>query len=79
MADMRILSQLLRELGMTQAAFAAASGIRVPTLRSLERGVGTIRSLAAVLPVLGLRWAWAECAEAPRQGLARLRRVLGLP
>ncbi len=63
---------------MTQAAVAAASGISVPTLRSLERGVGTIRSLAEVLPVLGLRWAWAAGEEPAHSGLARLRRVLGL-
>ena len=63
---------------MTQAAVAAASGISVPTLRSLERGVGTIRSLTAVLPVLGLRWSWPGGEETSHQGLARLRRVLGL-
>ena len=55
-----------------------ASGISVPTLRSLERGVGTIRSFAAILLVLGLRWAWTEGEETPHQGLARLRRVLGI-
>ena len=78
MADRWILSQARRGLGMTQAAVAAASGISVPTLRSLERGVGTIRSLAAVLPVLGLRWSWPEGEETPHQGLARLRRAAGL-
>jgi len=78
MEDARILSQLRRERRVAQAAVTAAAGISVPTLRLLERGVGTIGSLAVVLPVLGLHWAWAAGEEPAHAGLARLRRAAGL-
>jgi transcriptional regulator with XRE-family HTH domain len=78
MPKLPFLSDRRRDLGLTQAALARSAGISIPTLRGLERGAGSLRSLAAVLPLLGLSWGWCEAEDPPGAALAALRRVQGL-
>ncbi|MDD8022288.1 MAG: helix-turn-helix domain-containing protein [Paracoccaceae bacterium] len=66
-----------RELGFTQATVATEAGISIPALRNLERGRGSIGSLARVLSALELRWSWTEEDHAG-PALAERRRAAGL-
>ena len=46
-----------RELGFTQQRLADAASIDLATVRGLEQGVGTLSSLAAVMAILGRKFA----------------------
>ena len=78
MSSLQILKSQRLALGLSQVQVATRAGISVPTLRELENEQGTLRSLAAVLPVLNLRWAWAQNHERAVDALRERRRALGL-
>ncbi|KEO58727.1 helix-turn-helix domain-containing protein [Thioclava indica] len=78
MSSLQILKDQRRALGLSQAQVAKRAGISIPTLRELENGQGTIRSLTAVLTVLDLRWAWAPSAESAGDVLCERRKALGI-
>jgi len=74
-------SEMLRaeraERGLTQADLASRASISIPRVRALENGAGTILSLEAVLPILGLRWRIAKAGEHIGHVLAERRRARG--
>ncbi len=59
--------------GLTQAELASRANISIPTVRALETGAGTILTLEAVLPTLGLRWRVTAPAEHMGRVLAERR------
>ncbi|OOY26437.1 hypothetical protein BMI90_17695 [Thioclava sp. L04-15] len=61
--------------GLTQAELASRSKISIPTVRALESGAGTIFTLEAVLPVLGLRWRVTTPGKHMGRVLAERRRA----
>ncbi|WP_078599777.1 helix-turn-helix transcriptional regulator [Thioclava sp. DLFJ4-1] len=74
-------SELLRAervgRGLTQADLASRANISIPTVRALESGAGTILSLEAILPILGLRWRVTEPGEHMGRVLMERRRARG--
>ncbi|RWR16497.1 helix-turn-helix domain-containing protein [Sinirhodobacter populi] len=75
---MKLLLETRRTRCMTQPDVAQAAGVSVPTIRALERGEGSIRSLVAVMAVLDLRWAWAREMDGGGSEFAGRRRARGL-
>lgn len=75
MSPLALLASERRDLKLPQARLAHAAGISVPTLRGLERGSGSVRSLVRVMDVLGLRWGWVEAGDNPAVNLAARRRA----
>ncbi|WP_210401946.1 helix-turn-helix transcriptional regulator [Thioclava sp. L04-15] len=63
--------------GLTQAELASRASISIPTVRALESGAGTLLSLEAILPILGLRWRIAKAGEHIGHVLAERRRARG--
>ncbi|KFE33451.1 DNA methylase [Thioclava atlantica] len=63
--------------GLTQAELASRAKISIPTVRALESGAGTILSLEAVLPILGLRWRVTTPGKHMGRVLAERRRARG--
>jgi len=63
--------------GLTQAELASRAKISIPTLRALERGAGTILSLEAILPILGLRWRVTTPGKHMGRVLMERRRARG--
>jgi len=77
MPPLLLLRDRRRDLSLTQAAVACATGISIPTLRNLEQGKGSIESLSRTLPYLQLRWSWFYDIEAGPE-FVRRRRMRGL-
>lgn len=80
MSNFSLLDEQRRVIGLTIAALSEVAGITAPTWRELCKGRGTLRSLSAVLPVLGLAWTHMTTSEETEVGeaLAARRKKLGL-
>jgi transcriptional regulator with XRE-family HTH domain len=63
-----------KDRGWRQDDLAQRAGLSIPTLRSVERGGGSIAAAGAVAAALGLVWSWTPSAtDAPGAALAQLR------
>ena len=71
------LRQARRSRGITQEAFASAAGINIATARGLEKGVGTVGTLLAVLGVLEHRFSNQPPGDELGTWLARVRKQAG--
>jgi transcriptional regulator with XRE-family HTH domain len=78
MPTLPLLEQARRARGLTQAALARSAGISVPTLRALQRGSGTLRSLQEVMRILDLDWGWMPIGTDPVQPIVARRLAKGL-
>lgn len=77
MPSLPILQQERQARGLTQDDLARLSDISIPTLRGLERGRGSIRSLMRVMKTLDLVWGWSRPEENPAVILAARRHKKG--
>lgn len=78
MVPLALLKQERRARDWTQDDLALRAGITVPTLRGLEAGRGTLRSLVSVMTILDLAWGWAGPDENAATTLATRRREKAL-
>ncbi len=63
---------------MTQLQLAHAAAVSVPTIHSLERGEGSLRSLISVMMVLDLGWGWIRDFGEAANALSERRRAKGI-
>jgi transcriptional regulator with XRE-family HTH domain len=78
MSTLPLLEHARRARGLTQAALAMSAGISLPTLRALQRGSGTLRSLQGVMRILDLDWGWIPIGTDPVQFIVDRRLSKGL-
>lgn len=68
-----------KDRGWRQGELANRAGLSIPTLRTVERGGGSIAAAGAVAAALGLVWNWTPSAtDAPGAALAQLRTRAGI-
>ena len=78
MSALPLIALTRRSRGMTQADLAQIIQVSIPTVRALERGEGSLRSLGGVMLALGLGWGWVRQGENAATLLAARRREKGL-